>query len=92
MKKDTELAGENLITCTVNSGAGTVVWSLANAPAGIEIAPSTGAITGTPTVAGDYQIEIIATGDSILNAIDPATNTLADAVGYRRYSLTVAAA
>lgn len=91
MVKDTALSGDNLITCTVNSGAGTVAWSLLNAPAGIVIDPSTGAITGTPTVAGTYQLEIIATGDSILNAIDPSTNTLADAVGYRRYSLTVAA-
>lgn len=91
MVKDTALAGANLITCTANSGAGTVTWSLLNGPAGISIDPSTGAITGTPTVAGSYQLEIIATGDSILNAIDPSTGSLSDAVGYRRYALTVAA-
>ena len=91
MVKDTELTGANLITATANTGAGTVTWTLVNAPTGISIDPSSGAITGTPTVAGDYQLEIIATGDSILNAIDPSTNALADAVGYRRYSLTVAA-
>lgn len=91
MVKDTALAGDNLITCTANSGAGTVAWSLLNGPAGIVIDPSTGAITGTPTVAGAYQLEIIATGDSILNAIDPSTGSLTDAVGYRRYALTVAA-
>ena len=51
-------------TIAATGGTGTLTWSAANLPAGLNIAPSTGAITGTPTAAGTTNNVVITVKDS----------------------------
>ena len=46
---------------TAVNGTGTLTWTATGLPAGVTISSSTGALTGTPTVAGTYEAKITVT-------------------------------
>jgi hypothetical protein len=48
-------------TATDSSSATITSWSATGLPAGLSIAPASGTISGTPTIAGSYSVALIAT-------------------------------
>lgn len=82
-----------------SGGVGPYNWSITAGalPAGLAINSSTGAITGTPTASGTFQVEITVRDQALQNAktnlqikvIDPATVPLIKKVKYKRNKKTV---
>jgi len=54
-------------TLAADGGVGTVSWSISSGalPAGLALAPTTGTLAGTPTVAGTYEFTVLAASDTL---------------------------
>lgn len=55
---DAGKVGQNYTQKTAFSGTGVEKFEAGGLPAGLTLNPTTGAITGTPTVAGNYHVSV----------------------------------
>jgi LPXTG-motif cell wall-anchored protein len=64
ISNDTATVGDSFnkgITCNYSNTAGTLQFSAIGLPAGLNIDPATGTISGTPVTAGSYDVTVIVT-------------------------------
>jgi hypothetical protein len=52
------------VPLTAKGGTGPLTWSAFGLPPGLTLNPSTGTLSGTPTAAGTYPIEVLVTGST----------------------------
>jgi hypothetical protein len=69
-------AGSSLSFTLSFTSSNAVTWTIANQPSGMDIDPSSGLITWTKPVAGDFAVTVTAT-DSVTHAAGSAVATLA---------------